>query len=211
MTEEKGTFEPIMWVGVAFQIVGIAYAWLSLILFKDELWMAWLQNDIYRYLAFIPAFIGLLPFMNAIRLRQPTCLRNSAIFMSLTLILPTILLVWLAQAFYYRRGIAKTVELDEPEMKGIKIDYSFARNCDTGSFNAHPKTTMKIDIEKVLPALKIKGYKEISNAMVKCIVEKDGVEITMNFHGDVIVKTEDEELAGRLIDDVYRIIGWTLA
>ena len=54
-----------------------------------------------------------------------------------------------------------------------------------------------------IPVVRTEIATNASNAIVKAVMSKDGAEITLNFHGDVIVETEDEGLASRLMDEIY--------
>ncbi len=204
MTDKaKDKLEPIVWVGAGLLMTGIVLAWYNLIMFDIGPLNVWLDNSIYRYLAFIPAFMSLLPWMNAVFNKQPICLRNSGIFLCMTLILPSMVLGIIAIIIVYGRGIAGSTTKEEGK---AALEFSLSRTCEGDAFDTFPRSTLRIDIEKALAILKARDYTELSNSDNMCEVEKDGMEITVFSSGRLLVGSPDFDIASKTATTIYEMI-----
>ncbi len=199
----KDKLEPIVWASAGLLVIGMILAWYNLIMFDIGPFNVWLDNDIYRYLAFIPAFMSILPWSNAVFNKQPICLRNSGIFLCMTLILPSMILGIIAIVIVYGRGIAGST--GEGDGKPA-LEFSLSRTCEGDAFDTFPRSTTRIDIEKTLAILKARDYTELSNTGNMCEVEKDGMEITIFSSGRLLVGSADFDIASKTAAMIYEMI-----
>ena len=163
----------------------------------------------------VPGFFGLLaiaPLSNALANRIPGCLRNSAFFLMLTISIPALLLGLGTVALVYRRGFSRlSAGPGKIGDRPGRIEFSLMKTCEADAFDAFPKTVIKIDVEKALAILKVCGYSEVSDAGVMCVVEKDGIESTVFSGGRILVKSPDEDVAGRVAAAIYETIAGALS
>jgi len=87
------------------------------------------------------------------------------------------------------------------------MEFIVVKTCAADAHDAIPKKLASVDIAGSLSKLKLAGYKEVADAGVMCVVEKDGVESTLFSSGRVLVKTGDPILAEKTAKGIYEIIG----
>jgi len=86
------------------------------------------------------------------------------------------------------------------------MKFAVVKCCSADAFDAIPQSLVKIDVGKALAALKSKGWREVADAGIMCVVEKGGVEATLYSSGRILVKTAETEVAEKTAKDVYEAI-----
>lgn len=86
------------------------------------------------------------------------------------------------------------------------VRFSLVKNCAANAYDAIPKVIIKIDVRKALAVLTGAGYREIADAGVLCVVERDGIESTIYAGGRILVKTDEESVADEVAAEIYAII-----
>jgi hypothetical protein len=78
--------------------------------------------------------------------------------------------------------------------------------CSADAYDAIPQSLVKIDVGKALASLRSKGWREVADAGIMCVVEKGGIESTLYSSGRILVKTVDSMIAEKTAKDVYEAI-----
>lgn len=87
------------------------------------------------------------------------------------------------------------------------MEFIVVKTCAADAHDAIPKTLVSVNIADSLKKLLAAGYKEVADAGVMCVVEKDGVESTLFSSGRVLVKTADSIVAEKTARGIYGAIG----
>lgn len=85
-------------------------------------------------------------------------------------------------------------------------NFAVVKCCSTDAYDAIPQALVKIDIGKALAALGSKGWREVADAGIMCVVEKDGIESTIYSSGRILVKTVDSAIAEKAAKEIYEAI-----
>lgn len=86
------------------------------------------------------------------------------------------------------------------------MEFTMVKTCEAEAYDAIPKFLIRVDIENALVLLKDAGYKEIADAGVMCVVEKDQLELTVFSGGRVLLKTSDEKTAEDAAKRLFEVI-----
>ena len=88
----------------------------------------------------------------------------------------------------------------------VPMNFAVVKCCSADAFDAIPQALVKVDVGKALAVLKSKGWREVADAGIMCVVEKGGIEATLYSSGRILVKTADSIIAEKTSKEVYEAI-----
>ncbi|MFH0815549.1 MAG: hypothetical protein V1934_01855 [Methanobacteriota archaeon] len=86
------------------------------------------------------------------------------------------------------------------------MNFAVVKCCSAEAYDAIPQALVKVDIGKALSSLKAKSWREVADAGIMCVVEKEGVEATLYSSGRILVKTVESAIAEKAAKDIYDTI-----
>ncbi|MEW5937041.1 MAG: hypothetical protein AB1665_04375 [Candidatus Thermoplasmatota archaeon] len=89
----------------------------------------------------------------------------------------------------------------------MSTEFIVVRTCSADAYDAVPQRLMRIEISEALPALSRAGYRVLADAGRMCVLEKDGLEITLYSSGRVLVRIESAEAAEEAAKALYEALG----
>lgn len=89
----------------------------------------------------------------------------------------------------------------------MSAEFIVVRACSADAYDAVPQHLTRIDVSRALPKLEHAGYRVLADAGRMCVLEKEGLEITLYSSGRVLVKTDSVERAEVAAKAVYDALG----